>query len=116
MEPQVLDNKAQPLDPKVQKEVDARVKQAFNFYVTLGEPLAKHLSIRKFNRFLRDCGLVERKSSWRESSILKKAEKISEMQASQYGRPPNPVNECSPQKLAETVENWQASMSVVEYS
>ena len=34
------------------------VGQTYTFYVTLGEPLQQSLSIRKFNRFLRDIGLV----------------------------------------------------------
>lgn len=32
------------------KDISATVQQVFEFYVTLGEPLAKHMSIRKFNR------------------------------------------------------------------
>jgi len=35
------------------------IGQTYTFYVTLGEPLQQALSIRKFNRFLRDCQLVK---------------------------------------------------------
>ena len=37
--------------------------RSFGPEVTLGEPLQQSLSIRKFNRFLRDIGLVPTKGS-----------------------------------------------------
>jgi len=43
------------------KEIKNVMGMTFDFYVTLGEPLQQHLSIRKFNRFLRDVGLVSAK-------------------------------------------------------
>jgi len=43
------------------RTVKRLVGQTYTFYVTLGEPLQQSLSIRKFNRFLRDIGLVPTK-------------------------------------------------------
>merc|ERR1719281_1366996 len=45
------------------RTVKRLVGQTYTFYVTLGEPLQQALSIRKFNRFLRDIGLVPTKGS-----------------------------------------------------
>merc|ERR1719171_461660 len=45
------------------KEIKNVMGMTFDFYVTLGEPLQQHLSIRKFNRFLRDIGLVQTKGT-----------------------------------------------------
>jgi len=44
-------------DSRAQKTREI-ILQVYNFYVTLGEPLAQNLSIRKFNRFLRDISIV----------------------------------------------------------
>jgi len=45
------------------RQVRRLIGQTYTFYVTLGEPLQQSLSIRKFNRFLRDIGLVPTKGS-----------------------------------------------------
>lgn len=45
------------------RQVKRFIGQTYTFYVTLGEPLQQALSIRKFNRFLRDIGIVPTKGS-----------------------------------------------------
>jgi hypothetical protein len=45
------------------EEVRKGMRAVFNWYVSLGEPLKRELSTRKFTRFLRDAGLLSPDSS-----------------------------------------------------
>jgi len=44
--------------PAIPEEIVDKIKQVYEWYVTLGEPLKREMSTRKFNRFLRDAGLL----------------------------------------------------------
>merc|ERR1719375_1177613 len=59
--PGLVTDASEVLEPprsQVSADVKALIAQVYNWYVTLGEPLKRELSTRKFNRFLRDAGLL----------------------------------------------------------
>lgn len=44
--------------PPIPDEILRNIKEVYDWYITLGEPLKREMSTRKFNRFLRDAGLL----------------------------------------------------------